>query len=160
MTKPGFEEKRIALWRAVMEKEFAKSVGDDGLFPNYTDKDIWMAGFEAGYNHLAKTQKKSLVKPSNLDSEGTSFHDVTIQCTMRDLVKLLGDCTYGQNSGKDKVNCEWVCETSNGEVFTIYDYKYYRPLQEDEIVVWHIGANSRRVSNMAANQLIQSLNEL
>ena len=51
MTKPGFEEKRMALWRAEMEKEFDKNVGDEGLFPNHTDKDIWMSGFEAGYKY-------------------------------------------------------------------------------------------------------------
>ena len=51
MTKPGFVERRMAQWRAIMEMEFNKSVGDDGLFPNHSDKDIWMAGFEAGYNY-------------------------------------------------------------------------------------------------------------
>lgn len=25
-----------------------KNVGDDGLFPNHTDKDIWVAGFKGG----------------------------------------------------------------------------------------------------------------
>lgn len=54
MTKPGFTEKRMALWRAQMEKVFAESVGDEGLFPNHTDKDIWMAGFEAGYLYYQK----------------------------------------------------------------------------------------------------------
>ena len=29
-----------------------KNVGDDGLFPNHTDKDIWIAGFKAGYSYL------------------------------------------------------------------------------------------------------------
>ncbi len=28
-------------------EEFEK-VGDDGLFPNHTDKDIWISGFTAG----------------------------------------------------------------------------------------------------------------
>ena len=32
-------------------EEFEK-VGDDGLFPNHTDKDIWIAGFKAGYSYL------------------------------------------------------------------------------------------------------------
>ena len=54
MTKPGFVEKRMALWRAVMENQFHECVGDEGLFPNHTDKDIWMAGFEAGYLYYQK----------------------------------------------------------------------------------------------------------
>ena len=32
-------------------EEYEK-VGDDGLFPNHTDKDIWIAGFKAGYSYL------------------------------------------------------------------------------------------------------------
>ena len=30
--------------------EFDK-VGDDGLFPNHTDKDIWVSGFKAGFEY-------------------------------------------------------------------------------------------------------------
>ena len=29
-----------------------ENVGDEGLFPNHTDKDIWIAGFKAGYSYL------------------------------------------------------------------------------------------------------------
>ena len=32
-----------------LANEEFKKVGDDGLFPNHTDKDIWTAGFKAGY---------------------------------------------------------------------------------------------------------------
>ena len=40
---------------------------DDGNFPNYSDKDVWLNGFIAGYNYLAKiwvdsTQKGSRIK--------------------------------------------------------------------------------------------------
>jgi hypothetical protein len=28
-----------------------ENVGDDGLFPNHTDKDIWIAGFIAGIKY-------------------------------------------------------------------------------------------------------------
>ena len=34
---------------AVALEQYDQSVGDDGLFPNHTDKDIWIAGFKAGY---------------------------------------------------------------------------------------------------------------
>jgi hypothetical protein len=30
----------------IANEEF-KNVGDEGLFPNHTDKDIWMSGFKA-----------------------------------------------------------------------------------------------------------------
>ena len=26
-----------------------KNVGDEGLFPNHSDRDIWVSGFMAGY---------------------------------------------------------------------------------------------------------------
>ena len=32
-----------------LANEAFKSVGDEGLFPNHTDKDIWVNGFKAGY---------------------------------------------------------------------------------------------------------------
>ena len=34
---------------AVALEQYDQSVGDGGLFPNHTDKDIWIAGFKAGY---------------------------------------------------------------------------------------------------------------
>ena len=35
------------------ESEF-KNVGDEGLFPNHSDKDIWTKGFIAGFTHPQK----------------------------------------------------------------------------------------------------------
>jgi hypothetical protein len=48
-TKPGFVEKRTNQMLEHLANEAFKSIGDDGLFPNHTDKDIWTAGFKAGY---------------------------------------------------------------------------------------------------------------
>ena len=48
-TKPGFVEKRINQMLEHLASEEFKNVGDEGLFPNHTDKDIWIAGFKAGY---------------------------------------------------------------------------------------------------------------
>jgi hypothetical protein len=67
MTKPGFVEKRMTLWRDVMEKEFIENVGDDGLFPNHTDKDIWMTGFEVGYKYYMKSQEPKLQTKISID---------------------------------------------------------------------------------------------
>jgi hypothetical protein len=38
-------------------EEFTK-VGDDGLFPNHSDKDIWVAGFKAGYDYIMGLSQK------------------------------------------------------------------------------------------------------
>ena len=48
-TKPGFVEKRMNQMLEHLANEAFKNVGDEGLFPNHTDKDIWTAGFKAGY---------------------------------------------------------------------------------------------------------------
>lgn len=48
-TKPGFVEKRTNQMLEHLANEEFKNVGDEGLFPNHTDKDIWIAGFKAGY---------------------------------------------------------------------------------------------------------------
>jgi hypothetical protein len=38
---------------ALLEYE---KVGDDKLFPNHTDKDIWVSGFITGYKLMAEHQ--------------------------------------------------------------------------------------------------------
>jgi len=48
-TKPGFVEKRMNQMLEHLASEEFKNIGDEGLFPNHTDKDIWTAGFKAGY---------------------------------------------------------------------------------------------------------------
>ena len=34
-----------------------KNVGDEGLFPNHSDKDIWVNGFKEGYEYAVKNSK-------------------------------------------------------------------------------------------------------
>jgi hypothetical protein len=50
-TKPGFVEKRMEQMLEITAREEFKNVGDEGLFPNHTDKDIWIAGFKAGFKY-------------------------------------------------------------------------------------------------------------
>ena len=89
-------------------------------------------------------------------TDGTSFHGVTIRTSVEQLTKAFGE-PYENNTGEDKVNFEWEMETEEGEVFTIYDWKEYRPLQRDEYVTWHIGAKSKSVSNDAERELLKAL---
>ena len=96
---------------------------------------------------MAKLSKKS--------PAGTSFHDVTIRATANQLIQALGKAQWGNNDGSDKTNFDWVCETSSGKVFTIYDWKYYRPLDLNEEVDFHIGANSFITSMDARKELLQ-----
>ena len=89
-------------------------------------------------------------------TDGTSFHGVVIRATVNQLTKAFGE-PYNNNTGEDKVNFEWEMETDEGEVFTIYDWKEYRPLGRDEFVTWHIGANSKSVSNDAEREILKAL---
>lgn len=84
-----------------------------------------------------------------IDATGTSFHGTTIRATLKQVFAILGTPDDDSNTGDDKVNYEWVRKTDAGDVFTVYDWKEYRQIGWDETVEWHIGANSRAVSEAA-----------
>lgn len=75
-------------------------------------------------------------------ASGTSFFNDTIHATAQELIELIGPPTFDTNTGEDKVNLEWVCKNKNGEIVTIYDWKYYCPLSMNELVVWHLGGKN------------------
>tara|TARA_R110002051_G_scaffold192560_1_gene261070 strand:+ start:1013 stop:1423 length:411 start_codon:yes stop_codon:yes gene_type:complete len=92
---------------------------------------------------------------------GTSFHGVTIRTRPIDLISLakkLGADFQECNTGEDKCNFDFEFETSKGDVFTIYDWKEYRELAEDENVSFHIGAENRIISQTAKMELLAILN--
>ena len=98
-----------------------------------------------------------MAKKTYQSTDGTSFHGITIRASVEQLTKAFGDPTIVDNTGDDKVNYEWDMETDEGEVFAIYDWKYYRPLKSDEIVTWNIGAMSKSVSYDAERELYKAL---
>ena len=65
-----------------------------------------------------------MAKLTHKCSIGTSFHDTTLGTNVETLISILGEPTYNDNSGEDETNYEWVCENEDGDVFTIYDWKY------------------------------------
>jgi len=85
--------------------------------------------------------------------DGTSFHNTTIKCSVSTLIKVLGEPDCAMNDGEDKVNFEWYMETDNGDVFTVYDWKEYRSLNENEMIQWHIGGGNRNVTEQAAREI-------
>ena len=93
------------------------------------------------------------MKQTTKSSGGTSFHNTTFSATVGDLRKILGEPCWEQNDGEDKVNFEWEMETDDGEEFTVYDWKEYRKLKEDEEIEWHIGGNSRGVTEKALEEI-------
>jgi len=90
----------------------------------------------------------------------TSFHGTTIIASVTDLRQILGLEQYEANDGNDKTNFEWIMETDNGDVFTVYDWKEYRVLDEDELIEWHIGGHSSLSTDLAVNEIAGALNEL
>jgi len=97
------------------------------------------------------------MKKTTQSIKGTSFHDITIKTTVQKLISKLGELDYIDNTGEDNVNYEWDCETENGDVFTIYDWKYYRPVSEDEIIDFHIGSKGKSIALEAKAELIELL---
>lgn len=90
---------------------------------------------------------------SMVSASGTSFHGQVVEATVTELIAACGSPVGGNNDGKDKVNFEWVLETSTGNVFTIYDWKEYRVLPMNEVIQWHIGAHSKLVAEQALKEL-------
>ena len=82
------------------------------------------------------------MKKTEKSADGTSFHNTTIITTVNELVEVLGEPTYQQNTGDDKVNVEWICDNYLGDVVTIYDWKEYRPLDGDETIEFHLGGKN------------------
>jgi L-ascorbate metabolism protein UlaG (beta-lactamase superfamily) len=97
------------------------------------------------------------MKQTKDSGSGTSFHDTTFRATPAQLRKILGEPADENNTGEDKVNMEWVMETDAGEVFTVYDWKMYRPLRENEKVSWHIGGENERITETALSEIEKEL---
>jgi hypothetical protein len=57
----AYEHTDDTMWEKIAEEQF-KHVGDEGLFPNHTDKDIWISGFVAAMKQA---------KPEYPELEGT-----------------------------------------------------------------------------------------
>jgi len=93
------------------------------------------------------------MKPTTKSISGTSFHDTTIVASVKQIIEMCGEPSDESNTGEDKVNYEWTMETDNGNVFTIYDWKEYRPITLNERITWHIGGNSRQITEQAKLRL-------
>lgn len=84
---------------------------------------------------------------------GTSFFGATIKTTLSKLRKKFGIETYNDNNGIDKVNIDFdlVLELAPklSIPFTIYDWKEYKKIDDNEEIVFHIGARNKAESDIA-----------
>ena len=97
------------------------------------------------------------MKPTTKSIAGTSFHDTTIVASLKQIIEMCGEPYDESNTGEDKVNYEWIMETEDGNVFTIYDWKEYRPITLNERITWHIGGDNRQITEQAKSELINSV---
>jgi hypothetical protein len=100
------------------------------------------------------------MKHTEKSASGTSFFGDVFKAKPSDLRTILGQPKFEHNDGQDKTNLDWTMETESGEIFTVYDYKYYRPLDEDEMVQWHIGGNWGGVTEVALEEISNALSNL
>ena len=100
------------------------------------------------------------MKRATGNSDGTSFHGVTIMTTPRKLIELAEnlEADYGDwNTGEDKTNFDFEFETDDGVYFTVYDWKEYRPLRMDENIKFHIGGEDKRSCVLGLSELRKNL---
>ena len=90
-------------------------------------------------------------------ANGTSFYNHTFTATVDDLRNVLGQPQFESNDGEDKNNFDWIMETEDGTVFTVYDWKEYRRLEEDEVIEWHIGGRSGADTEKALLEIREAL---
>ena len=94
-----------------------------------------------------------MIKKTEQSADGTSFHGITIETTLGRLRAAFGDPQWEYNDGEDKSNIDYTLETSNGDVFTVYDWKEYRPIGEDEVLDFHIGAYTNHIAFEAKQEM-------
>ena len=93
------------------------------------------------------------MRPTTKDTNGTSWYGCSINTTANNIKKVLGQPAFENNSGNDKTNFDWQGETDDGSVFTVYDWKEYRPIDLDEIISYHIGGFDEKSTIEAKKEL-------
>lgn len=87
----------------------------------------------------------------------TSYHNVNITSTIEKITQAIGEPIYkALDEVNEKVQVEWEIKLNN-QTHYIYSWKEYRMLQEDSIIVFHIGSidwdNSMIVKNFINQKL-------
>ena len=94
---------------------------------------------------------KTTFTRKNVDVNGTYLQG-HITCSYNTLCEVFGDPTGGDGY---KTRAEWEGKTSDGTVFTIYDWKESQPI--DDVTQWHIGGrddDAVRVVSEIVNEVL------
>ena len=92
-----------------------------------------------------------MAKKTNKSPSGTSFHGTTIVTTPETLKKLFPESFIEDVGGK--TNLDFILETKDGDVFTIYDWKLYVSLTQNGIYSFNIGACNKLVAEQAKGEI-------
>jgi hypothetical protein len=99
-----------------------------------------------------------MINNTSKSAKLTSFYDTTFKATPNQLVEVLGEMTH-KGSGNGKVSMEWVREMGEEEIITIYDWKYYRDIEMNEEIEWHIGGYNKATTELAKEEILTLLNK-
>lgn len=97
-----------------------------------------------------------MIHRTSKNATGTSFHGTTIEATPNQLISILG--VPSRESGDGKITMDFVGGLDNTHVFTVYDWKYGRPIGMDETIEWHIGGFTLKDTEQAEKELKTLLN--
>ncbi len=89
-------------------------------------------------------------------ANGTSHHGQVFITSRADLEKVFGPPHY-EDGPEEKVQAEWVFETQEGDVFTIYDWKEYRHYSPQKAIEWHVGAHTSGAAHRALQEIEDAL---
>lgn len=92
----------------------------------------------------------------------TCFTMKTIGATISQLKSKFGEPMCHDDEVKEKVQNEWYigCETDEGEKyeFSVYDWKEYRIIDENEKIMFHIGSDRVFIPEEVITALLVYLN--
>ena len=96
---------------------------------------------------------KTTFTSKNVDVNGTSLQGY-ITCSYDTLCEVFGEPIGGDGY---KTRAEWEGKTSDGTVFTIYDWKESQPI--GDVTNWHIGGRDTKSVQVIHDIVNDSLGE-
>lgn len=95
------------------------------------------------------------MKVSDKSASMTHFMGHRIEATYAQIEKVFGKPQYEDIDGK--VSAQWVLETENGELGTLYDWKvgFDATVWNSRTIQWHIGSHNELNAGKVQDALIK-----
>ena len=75
-------------------------------------------------------------------ANGTHYQG-SVMTSLSNLKRLFGDPSYHYQDIASKTRNEYILESDEGVIATVYDFKEYRAYDDNEIIEFHIGGRSK-----------------